>query len=304
MDPLARLNGKLDAPGTREFESGRVFALANPSGFPRPAPDLARRVESWPIRGWGLKNPTWDPRTRELHPGRLARQADASAMVGFLESFHLAAAETLLHAMPHLNGSLVPDRVSWRPWELATRLVRWNARDDLFHIDHFPKRPSMGRRVIRVFMNAGTEDEIVWANTNPLGQLLDDWRKYGQPFVFRDLGAVLRDAAGKDSRWWRPQKGVSLHDAVFKAIHDRLKRDEAFQEGAARKIHRFPPGAVWMAMTDLCCHSFLRGSWLVDATWFLPIDACLHPELAPCKILGTITQEQRGTMRIPMENAA
>lgn len=279
--------------GVQAFESGSVISVPHSPGFPQVAPELTQRVEKWPIRGWGLKNPTWDPMTRELHPKDLVHQPEAGTFVEFLHSFQQAAEKTLIQAMPHWKGALVRDRVSWRPWELATRRLRWNARDDFFHIDHFPRRPSLGRRLVRVFMNAGQADDIVWASTKPLDQLLEDGRRYGQPEVFRDLGAIRIEAKRNKSWWGRTDQSASLHDAVYKAIHDGLKRDEKFQEETIRKIHHFPPGAVWMAMTDLCCHSFLRGGWLVDATWFVPVEYCVHQQIAPAQLLGTITAVPR-----------
>ena len=288
MDVITALSGRLDSAEIQAFESGTIISFKNQLNFPPPVSELTQRVETWPAIGWGLKNPTWDPSTRELHPKQLAHQPEAGEFIRFLDSFHQAAEKKLTQAIPHWKDSLIPDRVCWRPWELATRRVRWNARDDFFHIDHFPKRPSRGNRVVRVFMNAGRNDHIVWASTKPLNQLLEDGRRYGRPKVFSHLETIRREVTRKNNWWGWSDKEVSIHDAVYKTIHDRLKRDEVFQEETIRKIHHFPPGSIWMAMTDSCCHSFLRGSWMVDATWFLPAELCIRQDLVPARLLGTV----------------
>mgnify|MGYP006276006831 FL=1 len=293
VETMAVSSGKLDSSVIEAFELGSIVLIKNQTDFPKPSKDLINRVERWLVRGWGLKNPTWDPLTKELHPKQLAREPDANEFIKFLDSFKQAAGKTLAEAIPQWKGSLIPDRVCWRPWELATRRVRENARDDFFHIDHFPNRPSMGNRVIRVFMNLGSDDDIVWASTKPLHQLLEEGRKYGQPKVFRDMESIRQEAQRKTKWWGWADKGGSFHDTIFKIVHDGLKKDDLFQEEAVRKIHHFPPGSIWMAMTDACCHSFLRGSWMVDATWFLPIEYCFHQEAAPAHLLETVTKIQQ-----------
>lgn len=303
MDVITVSSGKLDSAAIQAFESGTIVSFNNQFDLPLPASQLAHRVETWQVRGWGLKNPTWDPSTRKLHPKQLANQPESGEFISFLNSFYQLAEKKLIQALPHWKGSLIPDRVCWRPWELSTRRIRWNARDDFFHIDHFPKRPSKGNRVVRIFMNAGKDDPIVWASTKPLHQLLEDGRKYGEPKVFGQLETIRREATRKN-KWWRSAESeISVHDAVYKTIHDGLKKDEVFQEKTIRKIHYFPPGSIWMAMTDSCCHSFLRGSWMVDASWFLPIQLCLHQELVPAHLLGTIPTTHRSTAE-SLEKAA
>lgn len=303
MDVTNVSSGKLDSAGIQAFESGTIVSFKNQLDIPPLESALIDRIEAWPVKGWGLKNPTWDPSTRELHPKQLANQPEAAEFIRFLNSFYQAAEKRLIQAIPHWKGSLIPDRVCWRPWELATRRVRWNARDDFFHLDHFPKRPSKGNRIVRVFINAGRSDPIVWASTKPLNQLLEDGRKYGKPKVFSHLETIRREATRKNNWWGLADKEISIHDAVYKTIHDKLKRDEVFQEETIRKIYRFSPGSVWMAMTDSCCHSFLRGSWMVDATWFLPADLCIRQDLVPARLLGTIPTLPQSKAD-PLEKAA
>jgi len=269
------------------LESGEAVSIPGFSNLPLPPFDLLDRVETWRLGGWGLKNPTWNPVSNHLHPSWTEKYPDAARFKDFLKEFQNAAERTIISFVPQWQGKLIPDRVCWRPWEMATRRIRWTARDDLFHVDHFSKRPSNGRRLIRFFMNLGRTDPIVWAETDPLARLIEQGRKYGLPEVFRFSEKLRKNSLGKNT-WWIDRQTTSVHDMVLNSIHHGLKHDEAFQESARRRLTNYAPGSAWIAMTDACCHSILRGKWLVDVTWFLPLEACLSPDLAPSNLLGTI----------------
>src|SRR5271154_6832068 len=47
-----------------------------------------------------------------------------------------------------------------------------------------------------------------------------------------------------------------------------LKAHDEFQERAPKKLWTFPPGSVWLAMTDACSHAVLRGRFALEHSYF------------------------------------
>lgn len=269
------------------METGAPVLLPAHFSCPTIPADLRSVVENWPVQNWGRKNPSWSPITHKVHPQHLTPFSRQAEFMDLLKAFQQAAENAMLRLLPAWRGALTPDRVSWRPWELSTRRVRWNARDDLFHIDHFPTRPTGGRRIVRFFFNTCESEDIVWSSTLPLKKLIEDGAAFGTPRIFQDLSSLQKQATRNQPWWARFNRSSNPHDAVVKLVHDQLKRDEEFQEETVRKLRCFTPGSAWFALTDSSCHALLRGRWLVDITWFLEPHACQFPELLPTQLLGT-----------------
>lgn len=242
-------NNSLGQEGLLVFEAGYPVRIAEK--LPCILSDsLRNRVSNWPSKALGTKNPSWVIQENQLKPGALDQKPDTEEFRVFLGEFFRVAESTVATALGLEDSSLCPDRVTWRPNELATTTRRWNARDDLFHLDSFPSRPAQGRRILRLFYNASQADCIVWSHTFNLDVYI---RKYycngGQP-----------------SSGSRPD---GFGDNLMAQIHDQMKRQEDFQETAPRVLHSFAPGEAWIVLTDTCLHSFLRGDWLMDVSWFV-----------------------------------
>ena len=303
VDLLSSRIETLGHSDVQRLEMGAPILLPAHFSHPRIPADLRAVVEKWPVHGWGRKHPSWSILTKQVHPNPLRPYTGQSDFIDILQAFQQAAEDAILRMVPAWRGALTPDRVSWRPLELSTRRVRWNARDDLFHIDHFPTRPTGGRRIVRFFFNACDGEDIVWSSTSPLKKLIEDGKAFGQPQVFQDMAGLRRQAV-RNQPWWSGfQRQTGLHDAVVKLVHDHLKRDETFQEETVRKLRCFTPGSAWFALTDSCCHALLRGRWLVDITWFLEPDACQFPDLLPTNLLGTVSSPRSKTL-LPLDKAA
>ncbi len=241
-------DSRLGHEGLAAFEAGYPVRIAEK--LPCLLVDtLRKRVSSWPSRALGSKNPSWVIQEDQLKPGTLIQQADAEEFRAFLKEFYKAAACAVGRALGLEDSSLTPDRVTWRPNELATTVRRWNARDDLFHLDSFPSRPALGRRILRLFYNASYSDCVVWSHTFNIDYYI---RNYIYDSKALDQGS--------------PAGGFS--DSLMAQIHDQMKREEEFQEKAPRILHSFAPGEAWIVLSDTCLHSFLRGDWLMDVSWF------------------------------------
>ena len=81
-------------------------------------------------------------------------------------------------------------------------------------------------------------------------------------------------------------KGVrSAYDQTMLALHDRMKRDDAWQRDARSTQIAFPPGAAWMCFTDQVPHAALSGHLALEQTFHVPISAMAQPDRAPSRVL-------------------
>lgn len=229
--------------------------------------DLLAEVSKWRTWSLGGKNPSRAIGKNTWRPAGLDGQPRAGEFGEILNSLSAKATRLVGDTFDLSVDSMTPDRVSWRPRELATISRRWNARDDLFHVDSFASRPTQGRRILRLFFNASPTDSLVWTHSGHLMDYLNTRWLTRSP-----------QTGGKSSN---QAEAASAYDRWLGEVHDQMKKDEEFQEKASRVLTRFEPGAVWVAFTDCCVHALLRGEWLMDVTWFISDSRFTNSTWAP-----------------------
>ncbi len=199
--------------------------------------------------------------------------------------FSAAATDWLGRVLPRYRRGWQLDRASFRPQEEATRRLRPTARNDLLHVDAFPNRPSGGNRILRVFANINPREPRIWVTSEPFAKLL------------KRFGEAAGLPARYNSRWirqfgqgvlalFRPGMAVrSEYDLFMLRFHDYLKMNEEFQERGPKYLHTFPPGSVWVAMTDTCSHSVLRGRYALEHSYFISPEVLALPAESPPALL-------------------
>ncbi len=150
--------------------------------------------------------------------------------------------------------------------------------DTRLHVDSFPATPSGGRRILRVF-----------ANVNPEGRARS-WRVSGDfEATATRFAPSLRaplPGSGHLLALLRVTKSPRTpYDALMLQLHDRMKRDEAFQRDAPQCAFDFPAGSTWMAFTDEVGHAAMAGQYQLEQTFLLPVEAMEHPERSPLRVL-------------------
>jgi hypothetical protein len=177
------------------------------------------------------------------------------------------------------------DRVSYRPAEEATRVLRLKARNDLLHVDAFPSRPTHGWRILRLFANINLADPRVWVTAEPFGRLLERFGgQVGLPTsVVPTLGERLRHGL---LRLFRPERPArTVYDSFMLKFHDFLKANDAFQEHGPKRFWSFSPGSAWLAVTDTCSHAVLRGRYALEHSYFLDPASLALPDESPAALL-------------------
>jgi hypothetical protein len=235
------------------------------------------------------KNISLDPST-----GRAAgfSGADGARLAGVLADFSRTATAWLAGQFPAYATAWRLDRVSLRPEEEATRRLRLTARNDLLHVDAFPSRPTDGARLLRVFVNINPTEPRVWATSLPFADLL---RKYGAASGLPGAPAavgLLRRLRDGVARLFRAAPRRSDYDAFMLRFHDHLKRCEELQERGPKRLHTFPPGSAWLAMTDACSHSVLRGRGALEHSYFVAAAGLARPQESPAALLRRFCGER------------
>jgi hypothetical protein len=231
------------------------------------------------------KNISYNPTNGKVNGFVRRDAAQVEQLRGIFARFSDAATNWLATLVPQYSHGWQLDRASFRPQEEATRRLRPKARNDLLHVDAFPGRPSRGNRILRVFANINPREPRVWVTSDPFAKLL---KRYGE-------AAGLPGRHG--SRWlqqlrqsvlavFRPHVGRrSEYDLFMLRFHDYLKLNEEFQEKGPKYLHTFPPGCVWVAMTDTCSHAVLRGRYALEHSYFIPPSVLALPEESPPVLL-------------------
>jgi hypothetical protein len=234
---------------------------------------------------FGHKDVSFDAEDGRITGLRVAHPAETRRLADILTQFSATATAWIRKSFPAYSSGLVRDRVALRTAEEATRTLRLTARNDLLHVDNFPTRPANGRRILRLAVNIHPTDPQVWATSERFPQLLArfaaahriptrtaaEWATPAQP--------VIRLFTGR-------RGGRSAYDAWMLRLHHFLKQNEGFQAQAARRMWTFPPGSMWVLFADGVAHAHLRGRYVLEHSFFVPVDLLERPSESPLAVLA------------------
>jgi hypothetical protein len=123
--------------------------------------------------------------------------------------------------------------------------------------------------------------------SDPFARLLERYgHEAGLPvrgFTFEKVLRKLRDVPQLFRPGRRPR---SEYDAFMLRFHHFLKANEAFQERTPKRLWSFPPGSVWLAMTDTASHAVLRGRHALEHSFFIAPQSLALPDESPASLLA------------------
>ncbi len=255
------------------LESGCVLRL--PLAFPLEEGEQV--VLSDALLDGSRKNISYDPAT-----GRLKGCVDDPALAGRLRAvmarYARLSASLLDNLLPAYRGQLEAGRTSYRPAEIAGRPVRsWRRDDTRLHVDAFPATPVNGRRLLRVFHNLNPEGVRRWCVGEPFPELAR--RFFGQIPPPARWQARLLALLGLTRSLRSP------YDHYMLQLHDRMKADLDYQYSAGRLALAFAPGETWVVFSDQASHAVLGGQFMLEQTFYLPVEQMVYPERAPLRVL-------------------
>lgn len=190
-----------------------------------------------------------------------------------------SSCETLVNAVfPQYQKELIIGRTSYRPVEAEGRPASYRKNDMLLHVDSFPATPTNGKRILRVFSNINPNNTPrVWR----LGEPYENVMQHFMPDIKKPFpgSRFLLNIIGETKRY------RSLYDHYMLNIHHKMKKDQTYQNQVAQETVELPANTTWMVYTDLVSHAAMSGQYMLEQTFYLPVDAQYHPELSPLKRL-------------------
>jgi hypothetical protein len=276
--PITVWHGPFDAElrhrALTALENGKVLVLPD---LPfQVGPDEAELLRP-DVAGAERKNVSLDPRTGRL--GNTALDAgETPRLTAMMRRFGDQSARLLADLLPAYASALEPARTSFRPNEIAGRSYSPRHDDRRLHIDAFPSRPMVGKRILRLFNNVAPDGAVrAWRVGEPF-----------EPFAQRFLPRTGRPLPG--SAWFLQRLGItkgrrSRYDHIMLSLHDRSKLDGDYQATAPHADVCFAPGTTWLCFTDQVLHAALAGHCALEQTFHLPVAAMADPGLAPLRVL-------------------
>lgn len=169
-------------------------------------------------------------------------------------------------------------RTSYRPIEIAGRKSSYRKDDTRLHVDAFPATPNHGRRILRVFTNVNPDgQDRVWRVGESFTQVASQFLP-GISQQFFGKAALLN--ALRLTKTFRTE-----YDHIMLQIHDRMKANMRYQKTATQQEIRFAPATTWIVQTDHVSHAAMSGQYVLEQTFYLPVNAMVNPDLSPLRTL-------------------
>ncbi|KQP44235.1 Kdo hydroxylase family protein [Pseudorhodoferax sp. Leaf274] len=259
------------------LEAGKVLY------FPRLRFDLLpqeRRLLDPALLAEGSRNISLDGQGKlKGAAGDAGTQQAVAAMVA---RFRSQARQLVDGLLPGYGTALRMAPTSFRPAQVETRTQSWRADDKRLHVDAFPSRPNYGERILRVFTNLNPDGAPrVWRVGEPFEAVAQRFLPRLKPYSRWQAKALRTLRVTKSLR--------SEYDHLMLQLHDAMKSDLDYQQGAAQETVPFPPGSVWVCFSDQTSHAVMSGQFMAEQTLHLPAASQYNPAASPLAILSRLT---------------
>jgi hypothetical protein len=179
---------------------------------------------------------------------------------------------------PEYENHLIWGRTSYRPATVENRPQSKRKDDRKLHVDAFVATPVQGLRILRIFSNINPHQEArVWNVGEPFDTVLNRFHSKFKPY---------RPSLAKLMKQLKMTKSLrTAYDHYMLQLHDQMKMDDQYQAKANKQEIKFPTGSTWIVFTDQVSHAALAGQYLLEQTFYLPVNAMQNPEYSPLKQL-------------------
>ncbi|TAL61940.1 MAG: hypothetical protein EPN84_07155 [Legionella sp.] len=191
-------------------------------------------------------------------------------MRGYAEFAHQLIQKSLPIYIPHLRWG----RTSFRPAQIQGRALSKRKDDTRLHVDSFAASPVNGLRILRVFCNINPEQEPrVWNVGEPFAEVMKRFAPQIKPYSKISAHFLKLVKATKSLR--------SAYDHYMLHLHDSMKLDDRYQAEVVKTQIDFPARSSWIVFTDHVSHAALSGQYLLEQTFYLPVEHMGNPEHSP-----------------------
>jgi hypothetical protein len=220
----------------------------------------------------GHKNISFDVQKQRISGLDDLQQRDlAHAMMQRYTAF---SRELIAGLFPAYADAIRWGRTSYRPAEIEGRVSSKRKDDTRVHVDAFPATPVQGLRILRIFTNINPYAEPrVWHVGEPFSDVLKRFSA-DIPKYKRSIALFLKAI--------RVTKSLrTAYDHFMLHLHDAMKLDDDYQQSLEKKQIDFPANTSWVVFTDQVSHAALKGQFLLEQTFYLPIEAMVDPSMSP-----------------------
>jgi len=220
------------------------------------------------------KNVSYDYKKNKLGGYKKDMVNLQSKLETFMRGYAEFAQQLIQSALPSYVPHLQWGRTSFRPAQIDGRVSSKRKDDTRLHVDSFPATPVNGLRILRVFCNINPKNEPrVWNLGEPFADVLEQFAPQIPPY--NKLKAVVL-------KWVKATKTLrSPYDHYMLHLHDSMKLNDYYQEQVEKTQVDFPARSSWIVFTDHVSHAALSGQYLLEQTFYLPIEQMAKPELSP-----------------------
>ncbi len=185
---------------------------------------------------------------------------------------------------PGYQQKIIPGRASLRTVEISGRNSSYKKDDSRLHVDSFSSTPVNGRRILRVFSNINQNGVArIW-------QTGESFKTVAMRFIpqIQSISAIEQHLL----RLFKITKTVrSAYDHFMLNIHNKMKKDMAYQESVIKTTLTLPPQSSWIVYTDQVSHAAISGVGVLEQTFYLPPTALHYPETSPLHILEELLKQ-------------
>lgn len=271
-----RLDPSILAQALSALESGQVVFL--PDFFYSSKEGLEQDLLSDTILHSKHKNVSFNFKTQTLgvYNQQHANPDLSNRLTAFMRGYALFARELIETLFPSYSSHLLWGRTSYRPAEIEGRVYSKRKDDTRLHVDSFSASPVYGQRILRVFCNINPSGlPRVWHLGEPFPAVM---ARFSQRIPNYNYLKALILKGVKTTKTLR-----SAYDHYQLQLHDRMKRDDQYQQSVEKIRFDFPALSTWVVFTDQVSHAALSGQYLLEQTFYLPVAAMAKPELSPLK---------------------
>jgi len=220
------------------------------------------------------KNVSYDPRTKKLGGFKKEQTNLQAKLAQFMQGYADFSYNLIQSALPSYIPHLQWGRTSFRPAQIDGRVSSKRKDDTRLHVDSFPSTPVNGLRILRIFCNINPIDEPrVWNVGEPFAKVLEQFAPQ-IPEYSKWKAKVLKMV--KSTKTLRtPYDHYMLH------LHDKMKLDDKYQAQVKKTQIDFPARSTWIVFTDQVSHAALSGQYLLEQTFYLPVQHMAQPDQSP-----------------------
>lgn len=202
-----------------------------------------------------------------------------------LDRFSQHALQLTNTLLPRYGRQLILGRTSYRPVQISGRQTSYRKDDKRLHVDAFPSAPNQGKRILRVFTNIHPQGAPrIWRTGEPFYEVAQRFLpQIKKPFP--GSARLLRLLRITKSR-------RTLYDHYMLNLHDLMKADEHYQQYAPQQEIQFPAGSTWIVQTDDVSHAAMKGQYLLEQTFYLPVHAMQDEARSPLRILENLLEKR------------